>query len=53
MYGASDRDAAFPRANPVAPEDILATIYEALGISASSEIHDHLGGRSPSAAVSP
>lgn len=43
VYGASDRDAAFPKANPVAPEDILATIYEALGIPLTAEFHDNLG----------
>lgn len=43
VYGASDRDAAFPKANPVAPEDILATIYEALGIAGTAEFHDNLG----------
>jgi hypothetical protein len=42
VYGSSDRDAAYPRSNPVVPEDILATIYEALGIPASAEIHDSL-----------
>jgi hypothetical protein len=43
VYGASDRDAAYPRSNPVAPEDILATVYESLGISSTTEIHDSLG----------
>jgi hypothetical protein len=39
-YGASDRIGAFPRENPVPPEDLLATIYYALGIDPASEIHD-------------
>lgn len=43
VYGASDRDAAFPKANPVAPEDILATIYQAMGIAGTAEFHDNLG----------
>ncbi|MBI3862818.1 MAG: DUF1501 domain-containing protein [Planctomycetia bacterium] len=43
VYGASDKDAAYPKSNPVAPEDILATIYDSLGISSDSEIHDSLG----------
>lgn len=43
VYGASDKDAAYPAARPVAPEDILATIYHALGIPLASEIHDTLG----------
>src|SRR5204863_83917 len=32
VYGASDKIAAYPKDNPVAPEDLLATIYEAMGI---------------------
>jgi hypothetical protein len=43
VYGASDHDAAYPKSNPVAPEDILATIYEALGIDGAAEFHDNLG----------
>jgi hypothetical protein len=42
VYGVSDRDAAYPKSNPVAPEDILATIYEALGIPCEAEIRDSL-----------
>jgi hypothetical protein len=40
VYGASDRIGAYPRDNPVAPEDLLATIYTALGLSPESEIRD-------------
>jgi hypothetical protein len=43
VYGASDKDAAYPHANPVAPEDVLATIYDALGIPLTGEIQDTLG----------
>jgi hypothetical protein len=43
VYGASDRDAAYPKSNPVSPEDLLATIYYALGIDHESVIHDALG----------
>lgn len=32
MYGASDKDAAYPIDKPVTPEDLAATIYHALGI---------------------
>jgi hypothetical protein len=42
VYGASDRDAAYPKANPVSPEDLLATIYYGLGIAAESEMFDQL-----------
>jgi hypothetical protein len=40
VYGSSDRTAAYPRENPVGPEDIAATIYTALGIDPTTEIHD-------------
>ncbi|MFI5459199.1 MAG: DUF1501 domain-containing protein [Isosphaerales bacterium] len=40
IHGASDKIGAFPRENPVAPEDLLATIYHALGIPPDSLIHD-------------
>jgi hypothetical protein len=40
IYGASDKIAAYPRDNPVAPEDLLATIYHAFGLSPDSEILD-------------
>jgi len=43
VHGASDADAAYPAADPVAPEDLLATMYESLGISPSAEIRDPLG----------
>jgi hypothetical protein len=42
IYGASDRDAAYPVANPVTPEDIVATIYQAHGIAPETMIHDPL-----------
>jgi hypothetical protein len=43
VYGSSDRDAAYPRSNPVSPEDLIATVYHALGISPESEMRDQLG----------
>jgi hypothetical protein len=43
VYGASDAHAAYPTANPVAPEDIHATIYHALGLSTELEVHDPEG----------
>lgn len=42
VHGASDRLGAYPSASPVRPEDIAATIYTALGIDLSSQIHDRL-----------
>ncbi|MFM8578784.1 MAG: DUF1501 domain-containing protein, partial [Planctomycetaceae bacterium] len=44
VYGASDRTAAFPRDNPVAPADLIATLYHALGVPDSQVLPD-LGGR--------
>jgi hypothetical protein len=40
VYGASDAQGAYPRDNPVSPEDLLATIYEAMGIDPHTEIRD-------------
>ncbi len=42
VLGSSDRDAAYPKTNPVSPEDLLATVYHSLGISPDAEIHDPL-----------
>ena len=36
VYGASDRIAAYPTDRPVRPEDFIATIYHAMGISPES-----------------
>jgi hypothetical protein len=43
VYGKSDRIAAYPTENPVSPEDVLATMYHALGIRPDSEVHDREG----------
>lgn len=40
IYGSSDKIAAYPQDNPVSPEDLLATIYDALGVPLESEIRD-------------
>jgi len=40
IYGSSDPIAAYPRDNPVSPEDLLATIYHALDVPGAAEIHD-------------
>lgn len=50
-YGKSDRNAMFPDEHPVKPEDLAATIFQALGIDPGAEIHDRnnrplvIGGR--------
>jgi len=43
VYGATDKHAAFVKDSPVRPEDLLATVYQAMGISPESEIHDREG----------
>ena len=43
VFGSSDRDAAYPKTNAVSPEDLIATVYNALGISPESEMRDQLG----------
>ena len=40
VYGSSDSVGAYPRDNPVSPEDFLATIYHAMGIAPDTEIRD-------------
>lgn len=42
VYGSSDRFAAYPKSNPVIPEDIAATIYHALGLPPETLIRDPL-----------
>jgi len=42
VYGASDRHAARPAQDPVTPQDIAATIYEAMGLAPVTEIQDTL-----------
>jgi hypothetical protein len=43
VYGASDKHAAYVKDNPVAPEDLLATIYHSFGLAPDAEIHDREG----------
>ena len=43
VYGSSDANGAFPLARPCGPEDLHATIFQALGISPRAEMHDNLG----------
>jgi hypothetical protein len=43
VYGASDKIAAYPKDNPVSPEDFLATIYHAMGLEPEAEVPDREG----------
>jgi hypothetical protein len=40
VYGASDRDGAYPVENPVKPDNIAGTLYRALGVDPHTEIRD-------------
>lgn len=40
VYGASDKNGAYPAENPVRPDDIAATIYHLLGIDPHTEVYD-------------
>lgn len=42
IHGSSDKDAAYPSTNPVSPEDMLATVYHALGLREDAELRDPL-----------
>jgi hypothetical protein len=43
LYGASDKDAAYPIDHPVSPERLAATIYRALGIDPQMRVQDAQG----------
>jgi hypothetical protein len=43
VYGASDKDGAYPSRGPVTPPDLTGTLFELLGIPVETAIHDHLG----------
>jgi hypothetical protein len=40
VFGASDRQGAYPQANPVTPGDLAATLFDALGVSAGTHFAD-------------
>ncbi len=42
-YGASDKNGAYPAADPVRPDDLAATVFALLGIDPQTEMHDALG----------
>jgi hypothetical protein len=43
VYGASDRFAAYPASNAVAPVDLIATVYHCLGVPADLSLPDTSG----------
>ena len=40
IYGSSDSTGAFPASHPLVPGDIISTLYTALGVDPTSDIHD-------------
>ncbi len=45
VYGSSDRHAAYPASNPVAPVDLVATVYHLLGVPEHLALPDAQGRR--------
>ena len=45
VYGSSDRHAAYPASNPVAPVDLVATVYHLLGVPEHLALPDDPQGR--------
>lgn len=43
VYGSSDRYAAYPASNAVAPVDLVATVYRSLGVPADLALEDQQG----------
>jgi Protein of unknown function (DUF1501) len=52
-FGASDPTGAFPKDDPVRPDDITASMFHALGFDPSTEIRDQLGRPTPISAGEP
>jgi hypothetical protein len=42
IYGASDKNGAYPVSDPVRPEDLSATLFHLLGIDPHAEVYDTL-----------
>ncbi len=47
VYGASDKQGAYPSREPVTPPDLCATVYAAMGVLADTEIRDPVGRPHP------
>lgn len=52
-YGASDRTGAYPKDDPLRPDDITATVFRALGLDPATEIRDQLDRPMPISAGEP
>jgi uncharacterized protein (DUF1501 family) len=53
VYGASDKDGAYPAENPVRPDDLSATVYHLLGIDPHTHVRDVQGRPLPITAGNP
>ena len=49
VCGASDAQAAFVKDRPVRPADVVATVYQCLGIDPDMPVHDRAGRPAPAA----
>jgi hypothetical protein len=47
VVGASDSHGAFPRATPITPQDVLATLYRHLGVDVGQQYLDNTGRPHP------
>jgi hypothetical protein len=47
VYGSSDAAGAFPHDHPLRPDDITATVFQAMGLSPETTIYDQLGRPMP------
>jgi hypothetical protein len=52
-YGSSDSSGAYPKDDPLRPDDVTATIFHALGLDPATEIHDQLKRPMPISAGQP
>jgi hypothetical protein len=53
VYGASDPSGAFPHDHPLRPDDITATVFQALGLHPDTIIYDQLARPMPISAGKP
>jgi len=53
VYGASDPSGAYPKDNPLRPDDITATVFHALGLDPETEVRDQLKRPMPISAGQP
>jgi hypothetical protein len=52
-YGASDPSGAYPKDDPLRPDDVTATVFHALGLDPATEVRDQLRRPMPISAGSP